>query len=122
MFGYRRYGSLDFLREATIPKKVWLDAETRVAIIRQGLDITGSINQLGRSLGYRSRTHPGWGIRQILLGRQAFPLERLEALLVMIDGDLDEVLTHQIKKDLINPENTQRELMKAQLWWTDSNR
>ena len=60
-------------------EKVWLASSFRVMLIKMGIEKAGSINQLGRELGYRSRVHPGWSVRQILVGKQPFPFERLKA-------------------------------------------
>ena len=96
--------------------KVWLKSEYRAMLIKEGLEKAGSLNGLGRELGYRSRIHPGWSVLQILLGRQAFPVDRLKRLADFIDHPFDEMLNHQTKPKLITPQNTKDALIKQDLW------
>ncbi|MFP4546099.1 MAG: hypothetical protein ACLFPN_04535, partial [Methanomassiliicoccales archaeon] len=70
-------------------------SDFRVLMIKQGIEKAGSINKLGRQLGYRSRIHPGWSIRQILLGEQAFPMDRLRRLADYLDYSMEEVLRYR---------------------------
>lgn len=91
--------------------KVWLKSEYRAMIIRQGIEKAGSLNGLGRELGYRSRIHPGWSVLQILLGKQAFPADRLRMLATYIDYPYEDMLSHQTKPKLITPQNTRDALI-----------
>ncbi len=88
------------------PKSVWIAPEMRARIIKQGIEKAGSLNALGRELGYRSRRHPGWSVQQILIGAQAFPMERLERLANFIEIPLEEILKFQVTPEYINPVNT----------------
>jgi hypothetical protein len=72
--------------------KVWLASSFRVVLFKTGIEKAGSVNQLGRELGYRSRVHPGWSVRQIMLGKQPFPLDRLKVFAEYLDMPLDEIL------------------------------
>lgn len=92
------------------PAKVWLSSGFRVMIIKMGIDKAGSINQLGRELGYRSRVHPGWSIRQILAGKQPFPLDRLRAFAEYLEYPIDDIMRHQTAPGLVTVENTRRAL------------
>lgn len=74
------------------------------------------MNGLGRELGYRSRVHPGWSVLQILLGRQAFPADRLKRLADFVEYPYEEIVQHQINPRRITPENTRDALMKYNLW------
>jgi hypothetical protein len=96
--------------------KVWLKSEYRALVIKQGIEKAGSLNGLGRELGYRSRIHPGWSVLQILLGRQAFPVERMKKLAVYIDEPYEEMMSHQTKPKLITPQNTKDALIAQGLW------
>ncbi len=78
----------------------------RARIIKEGIERAGSLNGLGRALGYRSRNHPGWSVQQILVGKQAFPLERLERLADYIEVPLEEIMKFQVTPEYINPMNT----------------
>ena len=88
------------------PKSVWIAPEMRARIIKQGIEKAGSLNALGRVLGYRSRKHPGWSVQQILIGAQAFPMNRLESLADYIEIPLEEILRFQVTPEYINPLNT----------------
>jgi len=94
---------------------VWLESGYRAALIKRGLDKAKSMNQLGRELGYRSRVHPGWSVRQILLGQQPFPLERLEALAGYVDEPLQEALGHRVARASITKSSTEKALKDAGL-------
>jgi hypothetical protein len=94
------------------PNKVWLNSSYRVMLIKEGIEKAGSINKLGRELGYRSRVHPGWSIRQILLGYQPFPTERLVRLAAYIGTPYDDVLQHQTRPKSITLESTRDALYK----------
>lgn len=92
--------------------RIWLESDFRVKLIKCGIEKAGSINRLGRELGYKSRVHPGWSIRQILLGKQAFPYERLQRLAEYLNMDMEEILRYQAKRDKITLENTRRALQE----------
>ena len=94
------------------PNKVWLASSYRVMLIKEGIDKAGSINKLGRELGYRSRVHPGWSIRQILLGYQPFPLDRLRRLADFLGKPMDNVMQHQARNGTVTPENTRDALVQ----------
>jgi hypothetical protein len=96
--------------------KVWLKSAYRAEIIKMGLEKAGSLNGLGRELGYRSRIHPGWSVLQILLGHQAFPAEKLRRLADFINYPYHEILQNQTNPRRITPQNTRDALMKANLW------
>jgi len=90
--------------------KVWLSSSFRVMLIKMGIEKAGSINQLGRELGYRSRVHPGWSIRQILVGKQPFPLERLKAFSEYLNYPLDDIMRHRTQPGAVTIDNTRRAL------------
>jgi hypothetical protein len=96
--------------------KIWLKSSFRVELMKLGLDKAGSLNGLGRELGYRSRVHPGWSVLQIMLGRQAFPADRLKRLAEYVGYPYEEIVRHQINPCRITPENTRDALMKYNLW------
>jgi hypothetical protein len=85
-------------------------------LIKTGIEKAGSINKLGRELGYRSRVHPGWSIRQILLGQQAFPMDRLKRLAEFLNTPLTDILQYQTKPKSVTPESTRDALTKYGLW------
>ena len=85
-------------------------------LIKTGIEKAGSINKLGRELGYRSRVHPGWSIRQILIGYQAFPLDRLKRLADYLNTPLSDILQYQTKPTSVTPESTRDALLKYGLW------
>lgn len=90
--------------------KVWLSSSFRVQLIKKGIEKAGSINQLGRELGYRSRVHPGWSVRQILLGNQPFPYDRLVALAAFLDCPIEEILKHRIRSKGVTANSTKKAL------------
>lgn len=90
--------------------RVWLSSKFRVKLIQAGIDKAGSINQLGRALGYRSRVHPGWSVRQILLGKQPFPLERLRAFSEYLDYPLEDIMRHRTQHGAVTIDSTRRAL------------
>jgi hypothetical protein len=100
------YGNPYFHYGNRTPKSIWIAPEMRARIIKEGIDKAGSLNALGRVLDYRSRNHPGWSVQQILIGEQAFPLERLERLADFIEIPLEEILKFQVTPEYINPLNT----------------
>lgn len=96
-------------------EKIWLTSGFRVRIIAIGIEKAGSLNELGRQMGYRSRVHPGWSVVQILLGRQAFPTDRLKRLSAYINYPFDEMLKHQTRPKSITPEGTREALREYNL-------
>lgn len=108
-------GKFSFRKGNRSLQKVWLNSSYRVPLIKEGIDKAGSINKLGRVLGYRSRVHPGWSIRQILLGKQAFPFERLKRLSEFLDHPIDDILQHLAEERQVTPESTRRALQACGL-------
>jgi len=98
------------------PNKIWLTSSYRVMLIKEGIEKAGSINKLGRELGYRSRVHPGWSIRQILLGYQPFPADRLKLLAQFLGTSIDEILQHQTRPNAVTSESTRDALMRYGLF------
>ncbi len=90
--------------------KVWLSSTFRVRLIQRGIEKAGSINQLGRVLGYRSRVHPGWSVRQILVGKQPFPSDRLRSLAEYLDQSMEDIMKHRIRPDAVTKDGTKRAL------------
>jgi hypothetical protein len=91
-------------------EKVWLTSSFRVMLIKMGIEKAGSINRLGRELGYRSRVHPGWSIRQILVGKQPFPIERLRTFSDYLNYPLDDILRHRTQPGAVTIDNTRKAL------------
>ncbi len=87
-------------------RKVWLLAHFRIGLIREGVEKADGLNRLARVIGYRSRIHPAWPLRQILVGRQPFPLERLEKLAAFLDYDIDVVLRYEAASQRLANEQT----------------
>jgi len=110
------YISPEWRRRSDDSPKIWLNSTYRVELIKKGLDKAGSLNGLGRELGYKSRVHPGWSVLQILLGRQAFPADRLRRLADFLGHPYEEVLQHQTLAKKVTPENTRDALIKYNLW------
>ena len=104
-------------REKDAFAKIWLNSDFRIRIIKQRIDKAGSINKLGRELGYRSKVHPGWSIRQILLGKQAFPYERLRRLAEFLECPLEEILYHRASERQITIESTKKALRDYGLFY-----
>jgi hypothetical protein len=98
------------------PGKVWLDSNFKVMLIGKGLEKAGSLNCLGRALGYRSKVHPGWNVLQIMLGKQAFPADRLKRLSEYVEYPYNEIIEHRTHPRRIAPENTRDALMRNNLW------
>ena len=90
--------------------RVWLSSNFRVKLIKEGIEKAGSINQLGRMLGYRSRVHPGWSVRQILVGKQPFPLERLRAFSEFLEYPLEDIMRHRTQHGAVTSDSTRRAL------------
>jgi hypothetical protein len=103
-------GSNHVHRVAYTDDRVWLTSSFRVMLIKQGIEKAGSVNQLGRELGYRSRVHPGWSVRQILVGKQPFPLERLKAFSHYLDYPLENIMRHRTQHKGVTIEGTRRAL------------
>ena len=97
-------------------RRVWLTSSFRVELIKMGIDKAGSINRLARELGYRSRIHPGWSVRQILVGEQPFPYERLLKMTDFVGYPMDEVLRHRTEPARVTVDNTNEALRKNGLW------
>jgi hypothetical protein len=97
-------------------RRVWLTSSFRVEFIKIGIEKAGSINRLARELGYRSRIHPGWSIRQILVGEQPFPYERLLKMSDFVGYPIEEVLKYRTEPNRVTVENTNEALRKNGLW------
>jgi hypothetical protein len=97
-------------------KRVWLASTFRVELIRNGIEKAGSINRLARELGYRSRIHPGWSVRQILVGEQPFPYEKLVKLSDFVGYPMEDVLRYRTEPERITVDNTNEALRKYGLW------
>ena len=97
-------------------KRVWLVSAFRVELIKNGIDKAGSINRLARELGYRSRIHPGWSVRQILVGEQPFPYEKLVKLSDYVGYPIEDILRYRTESERVNENNTNEALRKYGLW------
>jgi hypothetical protein len=97
-------------------KRVWLVSTFRVELIKNGIEKAGSINRLARELGYRSRIHPGWSIRQILVGEQPFPYEKLVKLSDYIGYPIEDVLRYRTEPERVTVGSTNEALRKYGLW------
>ncbi len=97
-------------------KRVWLEAEFRVELIKNGIEKAGSINRLARELGYRSKIHPGWSVRQILVGEQPFPFEKLVKLSDFIGYPIEEVLHYRTEHERVTVDSTNEALRQHGLW------
>lgn len=104
------------MRAYNADKRVWLVSTFRVELIRNGIEKAGSINRLARELGYRSRIHPGWSVRQILVGEQPFPYEKLVKLTDYVGYPMEEVLRYRTEPERITVDNTNDALRKYGLW------
>ncbi|MBX8631629.1 MAG: hypothetical protein KIY12_05765 [Thermoplasmata archaeon] len=91
-------------------RKVWLIADFRIPLIREGIEQADGINRLARIIGYRSRIHPAWPLRQILIGRQPFPIDRLEKLAYFLHYTLDEILRYEVSSQRLANEHNDRAL------------
>lgn len=86
--------------------KIWLSADFRTELLNAAITKAGSINQLGRILGYRSRVHPGWSVRQLLTGAQPFTYERLMTLAEFTECPMDRIMKYQVpKRRALNHQN-----------------
>ena len=97
-------------------RRVWLESAFRVEFIRNGIEKAGSINRLAREMGYRSRIHPGWSVRQILVGEQPFPYEKLLKLSDYLGFPIEDVLRYRTEAERITESNTNAALLKHGLW------
>jgi len=97
-------------------KRVWLASAFRVELIKNGIEKAGSINRLARELGYRSRIHPGWSVRQILVGEQPFPYEKLVKLSDYVCFPIEEVLRYRTEPERVTVDSTNEALRKYGLW------
>jgi hypothetical protein len=79
-------------------EKIWLAADFRETLLTSAIEKAGSVNQLGRILGYRSRVHPGWSVRQLLNGAQPFTMERLATLCEYLECPLDDILRYRVPR------------------------
>ncbi len=80
----------------TKTRRVWLSAPFRIRIISEGIEKADGINRLARIIGYKSRIHPAWPLRQIVIGKQPFPFERLMKLAGFTGYDPADVLKHEV--------------------------
>ncbi|MEM3444857.1 MAG: hypothetical protein QXJ27_00720 [Thermoplasmata archaeon] len=83
------------------PKRIWLLAEVRVKLLKEGIEKAGGMNPLGRILGYRSKIHPGWNVQLLLLGERPFTLERLQTLCEFVGYPIEEVLKYTVRKEQV---------------------
>lgn len=97
-------------------KRVWLASAFRVELIKNGIEKAGSINRLARELGYRSRIHPGWSVRQILVGEQPFPYEKLVKLSDYVGFPIEDVLRYRTEPERVTVGGTNEALRKYGLW------
>ena len=104
------------MRAYNSDRRVWLVSTFRVELIKNGIEKAGSINRLARELGYRSRIHPGWSVRQILVGEQPFPFEKLVKLSDYVGYPLDDILRYRTDPERVTADNTNEALRKYGLW------
>ena len=97
-------------------KRIWLVSAFRVELIKNGIEKAGSINRLVREIGYRSRIHPGWSIRQILVGEQPFPYEKLVKLSDYVGFPIEDVLRYRTEPERVTVGGTNEALRKYGLW------
>lgn len=114
MEGY--YNHNFWWNQHTETRKIWLESAFRVRIIKEGVNKAGSINRLGRILGYKSRIHPGWNIRQILLGERPFSMERLAMLANYLEYPVTEMLRYQVQREKITVKSTEFALRQNNFW------
>jgi hypothetical protein len=98
------------LQGSLTPDKIWISSSFRVQLIKMGIEKAGSVNELGRRLGYRSRVHPGWGVVQIMQGKQAFPMPRLRMLANFLGLPLEDILKYATQPSRVTPESTRSAL------------
>jgi len=85
--------SLDQLKDYA---SVFLEEDFRKKLIETGIRKAGSMNQLGRVMGYMGNA-PNWNIKQILHGKQGVPLYRLKRLCAFLGMSLNEIEKHVLK-------------------------
>ena len=86
--------------------KIWLSADFRTELLNTAIEKAGSINQLGRVLGYRSRVHPGWSVRQLLTGAQPFTYQRLVTLSEYTGCPMARIMKYQVpRRRALNHQN-----------------
>jgi hypothetical protein len=102
-FGFRR---------PVEPDRIWISSTYRVQLIKMGIEKAGSLNELGRRLGYRSKVHPGWGVVQIMQGKQAFPRNRLKLLADFLGYSMDDILIYATNPARVTPESTKSALVR----------
>jgi len=90
--------------------RVWIQSAFRVQLIKMGIEKAGSVNELGRRMGYRSRVHPGWGVVQIMQGKQAFPILRLKLLSEFLEYPMEDIMKHATQPSRVTPESTRSAL------------
>lgn len=90
--------------------RVWIQSTFRVQLIKMGMEKAGSVNELGRQMGYRSRVHPGWGVVQIMQGKQAFPLSRLKLLAEFLEYPIEDIMRYATQPSRVTPESTRSAL------------
>ena len=97
-------------------RRIWLESTFRVELIGNGIEKAGSINRLAREMGYRSRIHPGWSVRQILVGEQPFPYEKLLKLSDFLGFPIEDVLRYRTEPERVTAGNTNEALRRYGLW------
>ena len=60
--------------------------------------------------GCSDRVHPGWGVVQIMQGKQAFPVSRLKLLAEFLDFPMDDILPYVTHPNRVTPESTKSAL------------
>ena len=93
-----------------------MESTFRVELIGNGIEKAGSINRLAREMGYRSRIHPGWSVRQILVGEQPFPYEKLLKLSDFLGFPIEDVLRYRTEPERVTAGNTNEALRRYGLW------
>ena len=67
------------LQKLSKSSSIFLEDEYRKRLIESAIKKAGSMNQLGKIMGYTGSA-PNWNIKQILAGNQGIPLFRLKRL------------------------------------------
>ncbi|MGC8580990.1 MAG: hypothetical protein ACP5RS_01595 [Thermoplasmata archaeon] len=83
-----------YFNKKRVSNKVWIDPYFRAYIVKKAIEKAGSLNEVGRVMGYRSRIHPGWSVRQILVGIRPVAKERLNRLLSYLNIPYEEAEKH----------------------------
>ena len=101
-------------------KRVFADPhqiqQVLINLIKNGIEKAGSINRLARELGYRSKIHPGWSVRQILVGEQPFPFEKLVKLSDYVGYPIEDVLHYRTEQERVTVDSTNEALRQHGLW------